>query len=227
LVEEPSNCWALSAGVTERLPHRHQVRVVLVERVLELTERSSVVERSGSPLSSSGVADLLGEVTHVRVPEERWEWLGGDQVQLIRSTGFSSSTPVSEVRKAISPVRDRSPTCARSRSVPSSRRDFVHVERVQFEHARSLVGDGSTIEASMTHRVERGRLRRGINARIAATELQSASDRLGSASDHHRDEDPPSKHGAEGLLARASEVNSADGDRPCCRRTSHASVDAT
>jgi len=44
LVEEPSNCWALSAGVTERLPHRHQVRGVLAERAPELTERSSAEE---------------------------------------------------------------------------------------------------------------------------------------------------------------------------------------
>lgn len=59
LVEEPSDCSALSAGDMEALPHRHQVRVLLVQLVPEPAERSSAGECSGHALPGSGVADLL------------------------------------------------------------------------------------------------------------------------------------------------------------------------
>jgi hypothetical protein len=61
-------------------------------------------------MSYSGVADLLGEVSLVRVPDERWECIDGEQVQLnqvdrvlavdarveVQKATLGSSVPVAE-----------------------------------------------------------------------------------------------------------------------------------
>ena len=73
VVAQPLDGSALGSNITQVVPGRDQFGVVLIELVLESSERSSFSQRMAQALASLTVADPLGEVGHVLKPHVcRW-----------------------------------------------------------------------------------------------------------------------------------------------------------
>src|ERR1039457_4879707 len=69
LVSEPLDSSAAGTGVAEGIPRGQQVRVLLVQFVFEPAEGALALDSPRQPPPGSLVADLLGEVGHVLVPD--------------------------------------------------------------------------------------------------------------------------------------------------------------
>jgi hypothetical protein len=83
VVHQPLDRSALGSGVAEGVPDRQQMRVLLVQFVLEPAKRSSTLDGPGQPAAGPVVADSRGEVGHVPVPHERGQWIDADEIQLV------------------------------------------------------------------------------------------------------------------------------------------------
>ena len=70
-------------GATEGVPGRDQLRVRLVELVLEAPERALARQRAAQALASAAVADAVAEVDYVLVPDVGREGVDHGQVQLV------------------------------------------------------------------------------------------------------------------------------------------------
>jgi hypothetical protein len=70
-------------SVAEGLPHRHEVRVLLEQLVLEPPEGSLSSDGTAQPAPSGVISNPLGEVSHVGVPNRRGEGIDRHQIQLI------------------------------------------------------------------------------------------------------------------------------------------------
>jgi hypothetical protein len=137
---EPFDSSALRAGIAEGVPHRQQVRVLIVQFSLESAEGASTIDGARQPAPGTFVADLLGEVGHVLVPDVGRHWIDTDEVQLVEVHGV---LPVDA--RVRGPERD----LARSRvdqppvfiigSVGQRGGDLVQVKPAQVQHPARLV----------------------------------------------------------------------------------------
>ena len=69
LVHQPLDSPDSGPGVTHPLPGRDQVGLMVVQLVLEPPERSLPLQRRAQASGSCPVADALGEVDHVLIPD--------------------------------------------------------------------------------------------------------------------------------------------------------------
>ena len=66
---QPRDGAARGPGVAEGVPRWQQVRILLVEFVLEAAERSFALDGSCQPAPSAFIGNLPGKVGHVLVPD--------------------------------------------------------------------------------------------------------------------------------------------------------------
>lgn len=84
LVQEPLDGASLGSHITQRMPCRDQLGVVLIQLVPETSERSPSLQRPGQASASRTVADALGEVDHVLIPDVRRQRIDENQIQLLQ-----------------------------------------------------------------------------------------------------------------------------------------------
>ncbi len=108
MVQEPFDGAALGSNVTQRVPGRDELWVVLIELVLETTERSTPLKRPGQASAGRIVADASAKSAMSWY--QTYEGIGsmGMRSSSSISTGFSPSMPVSLVQNATWPVRGSS-----------------------------------------------------------------------------------------------------------------------
>ena len=100
-MDGPAPC----ADIAERVPRWQQVRILLVEFVLETAEGAFALDGLCQPAPGTFIGgDGFGEVGHVLVPDPRWQRIDADQVQVVEVHEVWPSMPVSAVQNAISPV---------------------------------------------------------------------------------------------------------------------------
>ncbi len=71
VVAQPLDGSALGSNITQGVPRRDQFEVVLIELIVESSERSSSSQCVAQALADFAVADALGEVGHVPKPHGR------------------------------------------------------------------------------------------------------------------------------------------------------------
>ena len=74
---------AFGSGGAERVPCGQQLRVVLVQAVLEPAERALALDGLGETAPGSLVTDALGEVDHVLVPRPGRQRLDREQTHFV------------------------------------------------------------------------------------------------------------------------------------------------
>jgi hypothetical protein len=102
---KPLDSSTFTPGITEGVPRRQKFRVLRVRLVLEPAEGSLALDGPRQPPPGCGVADALGEVSHILVPDMGWKWGYRNQVEFVDVDRFSPSMPVSAVQNSIFPVR--------------------------------------------------------------------------------------------------------------------------
>src|ERR1022692_43945 len=93
LVSEPLDSSAAGTGVAEGIPRGQEVRVLLVQFVFEPAEGALALDSPRQPPPGSLVADLLGEVGHVLVPDVGRQRMYADQVQFVEVNGGVAVDP--------------------------------------------------------------------------------------------------------------------------------------
>ena len=85
VVDKPDGA-PVGAVVAEGVPGVEQVRVLIVQLVFEPAKCAPPFQRSEEPAAGTFVADGLGEVDHVAIPDPRRQGVDGDQglVQLVQ-----------------------------------------------------------------------------------------------------------------------------------------------
>ena len=83
LVSQPLDGSDPCLGITQGVPGRDQLGVSLVELVPEAPERAPSRQGAGQALVGAAVADGVGEVDHVLVPDVGRQRVDQDQVQLV------------------------------------------------------------------------------------------------------------------------------------------------
>src|SRR3954467_12901796 len=87
LLEEPVDGAALGAHVAEAMPVRDEIGEILVDLFLEPAKGSSPFQRGGQTPPGSSVAEAVGKVDHVLVPDVGREGIDEDEVQLVDLDG--------------------------------------------------------------------------------------------------------------------------------------------
>jgi len=139
LIQKPIDGAVLGSKVTEGVPRRDQLGMVLIELVLEPAKRSRPLKRRGQALSSRTVADAPSEVGHVLIPDVRRERLDGNEVQLIDLDGvlaIDACIPGPERHLACSRVEQ--PSVLVVRLIRERGCDLLNVNPAQLEHPLRL-----------------------------------------------------------------------------------------
>src|SRR5450755_5046704 len=84
---QPLDGPSLGAHIAERVPRWQQVRILLVQFVLEAAEGAFALEGPCQPAPSTFIGKSSGEVGHVLVPDPGWQWIDADQVQVVEIDG--------------------------------------------------------------------------------------------------------------------------------------------
>ena len=93
LLSQPAHGSAPCPSIPETVPNGDQVRMALVELVLETPERALTLQRAVQGLAGSAVADAFCEVGHVLVPDVRRKGVDESEVQLIELDGVLTVDP--------------------------------------------------------------------------------------------------------------------------------------
>lgn len=81
LVKEPLDGPTLGSRIAKGMPRRNQARVAFIDLVLESSEYSPPLQRTGQASACLAVADAVSEVGHVLKPHVRREWIDGDEIE--------------------------------------------------------------------------------------------------------------------------------------------------
>ena len=141
LVQEPLDGAALGSRITEGVPRRDQLGEALVELVLEPTERSPPLQRAGQPSAGRPVADAVGEVGHVLIPDVRRERVDGNEVQLVDLDGvLPIDAGVAGPERHLARSRVDQPSVLVVGLIRERGGDLLNVDPAQVEHPRTLQG---------------------------------------------------------------------------------------
>ena len=122
LVHQPVDGAGSCPGLTELLPDRDQLRMAFIQFVPEAPERSPPGQCAAQAAPGGPVADALGEVDHVPVPDVGRQRVDQDQVQLIEvDRVLTVDSRIAGPEDHIARLRGRSAIDARSRSGPPAR----------------------------------------------------------------------------------------------------------
>src|SRR5271165_7108421 len=84
---EPLDCATAGPGVAEGVPRGQQVRVLLLQLGFEPAEGALALDSPRQSPPGPLVADLIGEVRHVLIPDVGRQRIDADQVQLVKVNG--------------------------------------------------------------------------------------------------------------------------------------------
>ncbi|WP_295696897.1 hypothetical protein [Lapillicoccus sp.] len=133
--EEPVDGAAPGSDVAEGVLRRDQLGKLLVELVLEPTERSRPLKRPGQASSSRTVTEALSEVDHVLVPDVRRDRFDGNEVQLVDLDGvLAIDACVARPERDLARARVEQPSVLVVRLIRESGGDLVNVDPAQVQH---------------------------------------------------------------------------------------------
>ena len=135
VVDKPVDRAALGAGLAEGVPRRQQVRMLLVQHVFETTKGALALNRSHQPASGLVIADPLGELGHVLVPDVGREGIDNHQVQVINVDGcLAVDTGVGSPKHDLTGLRIDQPAMLVVGLVGKSDSDLLQVQAAQLKH---------------------------------------------------------------------------------------------
>jgi hypothetical protein len=135
LVQQPLDGSPLGSNITKRVPHRNQPGVVLIDLVLESSERSAPLERQRQMSGGVSVADALSEVSHVLVPNMGGERVDENEIQLVDLDGvLSVDARVAGPERHLARTRVDQPTVLVVGLIRERGCDPLNVDSTQVEH---------------------------------------------------------------------------------------------
>lgn len=156
LVQQLFHGSPLGPRVTEGLPHRHQIRVLLIKLVPESAKSSPTSDSPRQPPPGGVVTDPVGEIGHVLVPDIGGKRIDGNQIQLLevdRVLPIDACVNRSE-HDMPGPWVDQ-PSVLVVGLIRQRRRNLVHVELVQVQHPFRVDPEPSVEAGATGPRAER------------------------------------------------------------------------
>ena len=140
---EPFDGPAPGAGTAEPIPRGEEVGVFLMQFVFEPAEGAFALDGAAEPAPGPVIADVLGEVGHVLVPDVGGQWPDGQQVQVVEvDRGVAVDAAVGGPEHDLAGLRIDEPPVLIAGLVRQCSGDLLQVKLAQVQHLVSSPGGG-------------------------------------------------------------------------------------
>lgn len=139
LLLKPLDGPSMSSGITEGVPGRDQMRMTVIDLSSKAAESSLSLQRGTQSAPSSVIAQTIGEVDHVLVPDVRRQGIDSDEVQLVELDGvLAVNAGVTGPEHHLAGARIDQPTMLVVSLVGQRGGDVLDVDGVQIQHVISV-----------------------------------------------------------------------------------------